>query len=44
MANKSGYAGKIANNGTQKVAAVYPTAAVKGTKVTTGSDLRSKKK
>lgn len=49
MANKKGgkggcgYAGRITNAGTQKVEAIFSTAAAKGMKVTTGSDLRAKK-
>lgn len=49
MANKKGgkgvcgYAGRITNAGTQKVEALFPTAAAKGAKATTGSDLRAKK-
>lgn len=51
MANKKGgkdgkgcgYAGRIGNSGTQKVEALFPTAAAKGAKATTGSDLRAKK-
>lgn len=46
MANKKGcgYIGKIGNSGTQKVDAPFATPAAKGAKVTTGSDLRTKKK
>lgn len=39
----SGYAGKISNAGAQKVDAVFPAQHSKGSKVSKGSDLRSKK-
>ena len=44
MTNKKAtYAGRITNAGSQRVEAVFSQPEVKGAKVTTGKDLRTKK-